>query len=110
MALQTPSRQVEQPRTKTSADEEWWVREDTPVRVAETVAPLADGRAAMLAMCVAFLTAQKSIWLADWSLTARIRLVRGKDQRAGPDGSAEQYALVDHLREAGLDREAIALW
>lgn len=110
MALQTPSRQVKPSSIKTDADKEWWVREDAPVRVAETVAPLADGRAAMLAMCVAFLTAQKSIWLADWSLTARIRLVRGKDQRAGPDGSAEQYALIDRLREAGLDHEAIALW
>ena len=110
MALQTPSRQVQQPRIKTAPAEEWWVREDAPVRVAETVAPLADGRAALLAMCVAFLTAQKSIWLADWSLYARMRLVRGKDQRAGPDGSREQYALIDRLREAGLDREAIALW
>ena len=110
MTLQTPFGQVMQSSIKTAADDEWWVREDAPVRVTETVAPLADGRAAMLAMCVAFLTAQKSIWLADWSLTTTIRLVRGKDQRAGPDGSPEQYALIDRLREAGLDRAAIALW
>lgn len=110
MALQTPATQVKQPGIKTVADEEWWVHEDAPVRVAETVVPLADGRSALLAMCAAFLTAKKRIWLADWSLTAQMRLVRGKDQRAGPDGSPEQYALIDRLRAAGLDREAIALW
>ncbi len=110
MALRTPARQVQHSSIKTVADEEWWVHEDTPVRVAETVVPLADGRSALLAMCIALLTANKSIWLADWSLTAQMRLVRGKDQRAGPDGSPEQYALIDRLRAAGLDREAIALW
>ena len=110
MALQTPARQIQQSSLKTVADEEWWVHEDAPVRVAETVVPLADGRSALLAMCVAFLTAQKRIWLADWGLTAQMRLVRGKDQRAGPDGSPEQYALIDRLSAAGLDREAIVLW
>ena len=39
-----------------------------------------------------------------------MRIVRGRDQRAGPDGSAAQYALIERLRAAGLDRPAIALW
>jgi hypothetical protein len=48
------------------AEQAWWARGDTPVRVAETLVPLVDGRAAMLAMCIAFLTARDHIWLADW--------------------------------------------
>jgi phosphatidylserine/phosphatidylglycerophosphate/cardiolipin synthase-like enzyme len=72
--------------------------------------PLIDGQAAMLAMCVAFLQARTSIWIADWSIYARLRLVRGQDQRAGPDGSDEQYMLLDSLRAAGLDQDVIALW
>jgi phosphatidylserine/phosphatidylglycerophosphate/cardiolipin synthase-like enzyme len=89
---------------------EWWAEGDAPVRVAQSLAPLVDGRGAMLAMCVAFLTAQRSIWLADWSLHARLMMVRGKDQRAGQTGSREQRALVERLRAAGLDDDALALW
>ncbi len=109
MVLETPARQVKPPAHE-PADVAWWARGDAPVRVAEAVAPLVDGRSALLAMCVAFLTARRSIWLADWSLYARLRLVRGQDQRAGKDGSPEQYALIDRLRAAGLDHEAISLW
>lgn len=52
------------------SDRDWWAHVDMDVRIAETLSPLVDGRAAMLAMCVAFLTARKTIWLADWSLHA----------------------------------------
>jgi hypothetical protein len=88
----------------------WWALGDAPVRVAQTLVPLVDGRAAMLAMCAAFLTAKTSIRLADWGLYARLRMVRGADLRAGPDDAEEQHALIDRLRAAGLGREAIALW
>jgi|GEM_PF-315540 len=92
------------------ADLAWWAQGDAPVRVAQALVPLIDGRAAMLAMCIAFLTARQSIWLADWSLHARLGMVRGRDQRAGPDGTPAQRALIDRLRAAGLDDQAIALW
>jgi len=88
----------------------WWALGDAPVRGAETLVPLIDGRAAMLAMCVAFLKARRRIWLADWGLYVQMRMVRGCDQRAGLDGSKTQYALIEPLRAAGLDRPAIALW
>jgi hypothetical protein len=88
----------------------WWAVGDAPVRVARTLVPLVDGRAAMLAMCAAFLTAKQSIRLADWGIYVRLRMVRGTDQRAGPDGAEEQYVLMDRLRAAGLGREALALW
>ncbi len=88
----------------------WWARGDAPVRAADAVVPLIDGRAGMLAMCVAFLSAKRSIWLADWDLHARLLMVRGRDQRAGPDGSAEQERLLSSLRTAGLDDAALALW
>ena len=94
----------------TGARPTWWARGDAPVRVADAVVPLIDGRAGMLAMCVAFLGARRSIWLADWDLHARLLLVRGRDQRAGPDGSAEQERLIASLRAAGLDDDALALW
>jgi hypothetical protein len=49
----------------------WLVRGDAPGRVTQTLVPLVDGRAAMLAMCVAFLAAKESIWLADWDIHVR---------------------------------------
>jgi phosphatidylserine/phosphatidylglycerophosphate/cardiolipin synthase-like enzyme len=87
-----------------------WAVGDFAVHPLALAAPLIDGRAAMLAMCVSFLLARTSIWIADWSIYARLALVRGRDQRAGQDGSDAQYALLDHLRAAGLDHDAIALW
>lgn len=88
----------------------WWARGDAPVRVAEAVAPLVDGRAAMLAMCATFLTARESIWLAGWDMHANLLMVRGPDLRAGRDGTPAQLALIQRLRAAGLDEEAIRLW
>jgi phosphatidylserine/phosphatidylglycerophosphate/cardiolipin synthase-like enzyme len=98
------------PTPRPRARSAWWARGDFPVRVADALVPLVDGRSAMLAMCVAFLTARRSIWLADWDLYAPLRMVRGLDQRAGPDGTERQRVLVDRLRAAGLDDEALALW
>jgi phosphatidylserine/phosphatidylglycerophosphate/cardiolipin synthase-like enzyme len=92
------------------ADQAWWALGDAPVRVAETLTPLVDGRAAMLAMCAAFLSAKETIWLADWDLHAQLLMVRGRDQHAGADGSPEQKAMVERLRAAGLDDAAITLW
>jgi phosphatidylserine/phosphatidylglycerophosphate/cardiolipin synthase-like enzyme len=110
MARFTPAREIDSGLAQSVDPGAWWARGDAPVRVASTLIPLVDGRAAMLAMCVAFLTARERIWLAGWDLYAQLRMVRGTDQRAGPDGSPEQYALIDRLRAAGLDREAIRLW
>jgi phosphatidylserine/phosphatidylglycerophosphate/cardiolipin synthase-like enzyme len=114
MALRTPARPTRRPTPATSPDAiaglAWWARADAPVRVATAAVPLVDGRAAMLAMCTAFLTARRTIWLADWDLHADLDMVRGRDQRAGPDGSPEQDALIARLRAAGLDADAIAQW
>lgn len=95
---------------ESTPEEAWWALGDAPVRTAEALVPLVDGRAAMLAMCAAFLSAKHSIWLADWDMHARLQMVRGRDARAGKDGSAEQEALVGRLRSIGLDDDAIALW
>ena len=104
MVSETSRRQHTAPASATSA-----VGDFTAHPLAMAV-PLIDGQAAMLAMGVAFLQARTSIWIADWSIYARLRLVRGQDQRAGPDGSDEQYILLDRLRAAGLDQDVIALW
>ena len=89
---------------------DWWAEGDTPVREHSRVTYLIDGRNAMFTMCRHFLAARKYIYLANWGLSADIQLVRGKDQRAGPDGSPEQEALVQELRAEGLGEPEIAFW
>ncbi len=110
MALRTPYRHAGHIPQADLANQAWWALGDAPVRVADTLVPLVDGRAAMLAMCAAFLSARHNIWLADWDLHPRLELVRGHDRRAGEDGSPEQRALIARLRASGLDDAAIALW
>ena len=89
---------------------DWWAEGDTPVRTHTRVTYLIDGRTTMLTMCRHFLMARKYIYLANWGITPTIKLVRGQDHRAGPDGSPEQEALLDELRDEGLSEEAIAFW
>ncbi len=89
---------------------DWWAEGDTPVRTHTRVTYLIDGRTTMLTMCRHFLMARKYIYLANWGITPNIKLVRGQDHRAGPDGSPEQEALLDELRAEGLSEEAIAFW
>lgn len=110
--LHSPIESIERLRavSQPAAQPTWWARGDAPVRVADAAVPLIDGRAGMLAMCIAFLSAKHSIWLADWDLHARLLMVRGRDQRAGPDGSPDQEHLLASLRAAGLDDAALALW
>lgn len=88
----------------------WWAEGDLPVRPDSRVTALVDGRHALWTMCLHFLTARTSIHLANWGITADMPLVRGTDQRAGPDGSPEQDALVAELQMAGLSPEDIAFW
>ena len=89
---------------------DWWAEGDAPVRTNTRVTYLIDGRTTMLTMCRHFLMARKYIYLANWGITPNIKLVRGQDHSAGPDGSPEQEALLDELRDEGLSEEAIAFW
>src|SRR5216684_2572816 len=88
----------------------WWAEGDTPVRANARVTYLVDGRSTMLTMCRHFLRARKYIYLANWGITPTMRLVRGTDQRAGPDGSPEQEALLAELRAEGLQQAEIEFW
>jgi len=88
----------------------WWTTGDFPARAGCRVEPLIDGRGAMLAMCRAFLSAQRFILLAGWDLDVSLPLVRGADARLGSDESPAQQALLASLRREGLDDDAIALW
>jgi len=88
----------------------FWTEGDYPVRSGVLAHPLIDGRAAMLAMCRAFLSARHSILLAGWDIRADLQMVRGEDAHVGEEGSPEQNALIDGLRKEGLSEEAIALW
>ena len=88
----------------------WWAEGDTPVRTSTRVTYLIDGHTTMLTLCRHFLMARKYIYLANWGLSPTIKLVRGKDQRAGPDGSPEQNALLEELRADGLGDEEITFW
>src|SRR5947209_20420522 len=91
-------------------EKNWWAEGDTPVRHGSRVNYFIDGRSIMLTMCLHFLKARKYIYLADWGLTPTMEIVRGKDQRAGPDGSPEQQAVLDELRAAGLEEAEINFW
>ncbi len=89
---------------------EFWARGDFQPRDGVQASPLIDGRAAMLAMCRAFLSARDYILLAGWDIRADLLMVRGEDARMGPDGSPEQEAFLAGLREEGLTDDALALW
>ena len=88
----------------------WWAEGDTPVRADSRVTYLIDGRTTLLTICRHFLMAHKYIYLANWGTTPTMEIVRGKDQRAGSDGSPEQEALVAELRTEGLQEAEINFW
>ena len=88
----------------------WWAEDDTPVQAHSHVSYRVDARSALLTMCRHFLMAQKYIYVASWGMTPTMKLVRGKDHRAGPDGSPEQEALLAELREEGLQEAEITFW
>ncbi|MFL5658359.1 MAG: phospholipase D-like domain-containing protein [Ktedonobacteraceae bacterium] len=88
----------------------WWAEGDTPVRHDSRVNYFVDGRSVMLTMCLHFLKARTYIYLAHWGFTPMMEIVRGKDQRAGADGSPEQQALLAELRAAGLEEADIDFW
>jgi phosphatidylserine/phosphatidylglycerophosphate/cardiolipin synthase-like enzyme len=88
----------------------WWAEGDTPVHTDSRVTYGVDAHATFLTMCRHFLLAQKYIYIAAWGMTPLMRLVRGTDQRAGPDGSPEQEALLAELRAEGLQQAEIDFW
>jgi phosphatidylserine/phosphatidylglycerophosphate/cardiolipin synthase-like enzyme len=88
----------------------YWAEGDTPVRADSRITYLVDGRTTMLTMCRHFLMARKYIYVAGWGMTPTTELVRGKDHRAGPDGSPEQEALLAELRTEGLQEAEINFW
>jgi phosphatidylserine/phosphatidylglycerophosphate/cardiolipin synthase-like enzyme len=98
------SAQHEQPLTN------WWADGDTPVHADSRVSYLVDAHSTFLSMCRHFLMARNYIYIAAWGMTPLMKLVRGTDQRAGPDGSPEQEALKAELREEGLQEPEIAFW
>lgn len=90
--------------------EHWRAKSDMPMRHTSHVAFLIDGRTTMLEMCVHFLRAKHSIYITAWGLTPELLLVRGKQNRAGPDGSPEQEELLAWLRQRGLEDEDMLFW
>src|SRR6266567_4370502 len=88
----------------------WWAEGDTPVHADSQVAYLVDAHSTFLTMCRHFLMARTYIYIAAWGMTPLIELVRGTDQRAGPDGSPEQEVLLAELRAEGLQEAEIDFW
>src|SRR6266566_1160442 len=88
----------------------WWIEGDTSVRADSRVLYCIDARATLLTMCHRFLAARSYIYLAGWGMAPQMRLVRGTDHRAGPDGSPEQEALLDELQAEGLGEAEIDFW
>ncbi len=88
----------------------WWAEGYTPVHADSQVAYFVDAHSTFLTMCRHFLMARTYIYIAAWGMTPLMELVRGIDQRAGPDGSPEQEALLAELREEGLQEPEIDFW
>jgi phosphatidylserine/phosphatidylglycerophosphate/cardiolipin synthase-like enzyme len=88
----------------------WWAEGDTPARNDSRVSYLVDARSTLLTMCRHFLMARNYIYVACWGITPTMKLVRGRDHRAGPDGSDEQEALLAELRAEGLQEAEIDYW
>ena len=88
----------------------WWADGDTPVHTDSRVAYAVDAHSTFLSMCRHFLMARTYIYIAAWGMTPLMELVRGTDQRAGPDGSPPQEALIAELREEGLKEPEIDFW
>src|SRR5712691_1399184 len=88
----------------------WWAEGDTPVHADSQVAYLVDAHSTFLTMCRHFLMARTYIYITAWGMTPLMELVRGTDQRAGPDGSPEQEALLAELRAEGLQEPEIDFW
>jgi phosphatidylserine/phosphatidylglycerophosphate/cardiolipin synthase-like enzyme len=88
----------------------WWAEGDTPVHTDSQVDYLVDAYSTFLVTCRQFLMARKYIYLACWGVTPLMHLVRGTDQRAGPDGSPQQEALLAELRKVGLQQPEIDFW
>jgi phosphatidylserine/phosphatidylglycerophosphate/cardiolipin synthase-like enzyme len=88
----------------------WWAEGDAPVRNDSRVSYLVDARATLLTMCRHFLMAREYIYIACWGITPPMKLVRGRDHRAGPDGSSEQETLLAELRAEGLQEAEIDFW
>ncbi len=88
----------------------WWAEGDTPVHTDSQVDYLVDAYSTFLVMCRQLLLARKYIYIACWGVTPLMDLVRGPDQRAGPDGSPQQEALLAELRAAGLQPPEIDFW
>ena len=88
----------------------WWAEGDTPVRNDSRVSYLVDARSTLLTMCRHFLMARNYIYIACWGITPTMKLVRGRDHRAGPDGSDEQETLLAELRAEGLQETEIVFW
>jgi phosphatidylserine/phosphatidylglycerophosphate/cardiolipin synthase-like enzyme len=96
--------------TNEQQSKNWWAEGDTPVHSDSQVAYLVDAHSTFLTMCRHFLMAHKYIYISAWGMTPLMELVRGKDQRAGPDGSPEQEALLAELRAEGLEEPEIDFW
>lgn len=88
----------------------WWAEGDTPVRNDSRVSYLVDARSTLLTMCRHFLMARDYIYIACWGITPTMKLVRGRDHRAGPDGSDEQESLLAELCAEGLQEAEIDFW
>ena len=88
----------------------WWAKGDTSTHGDSRVTFLVDAHATLLTMCRHFLKATSYIYIAAWGMTPRMRMVRGVDQRAGPDGSHEQEELRAELRVEGLGEAEIDFW
>ena len=88
----------------------WWAEGDSSVHSDSLVGYAVDAHSTFLTMCRHFLMARTYIYITAWGMTPLMELVRGTDQRAGPDGSPQQEALLAELRAEGLQEPEMDFW
>jgi len=96
------------------ADNQQWFPEGAPPRPRTNVEILVDGRQTFRAAWKAIEQAKHSVWLADWSMSVDMALVRGEDQASVPPSqgaSGSGYRVFDLLTAAASQLDVrVLLW
>ncbi|GER88741.1 phospholipase [Dictyobacter vulcani] len=93
-----------------ATNEVWWAEGDTPVHNDSRVTYFVDGEAVLLEMCLCFMRATQSIYLANWGMEPDLLLARGEALLVEQSNADTQAAYCDYLRSQGLQQADIDFW
>ncbi|GCE05832.1 phospholipase D-like domain-containing protein [Dictyobacter aurantiacus] len=89
---------------------DWWALGDTPVRRDSRVTYYVDGQATFMEMCLCFMRATRSIYLANWGMEPDMLLVRGEDLLPEQPEQNARATYIEGLRAQGLQEADINFW